>query len=79
MDPVETGLLPGVLMPAAGLVQAATAASIRVRPDFEEEVFSGYVKADLRIYPIKMLIPSVRFFFSPSSMVVIRNLVRNRK
>lgn len=71
-DPADTGLLFALIGPATVLFPHG----IRVEPSFEDEaVFEGYSYGTLRLQPIQLVTPFVRFVFSLATLRVIKKLV----
>lgn len=71
-DPADTGLLFALVGSATVLFPR----KIRVEPSFEDEVvFEGYSYGTLRLQPIRLVSPFVRFVFSLATLRVIKKLV----
>ena len=75
-DPADTGLLFAVIGPATFFLGSSQVHEIRVRPSFEDEaVFEGYLSGALRLLPIQLVIPFLRFVFSLATIRVVKTLV----
>jgi len=75
-DPADTGLLFAVIGPATFFLGSSRVHEIRVRPSFEDEaVFEGYLSGALRLLPIQLVIPFLRFVFSLATIRVVKTLV----
>jgi len=74
-DPADTGLLFAVMGPATFFLGSSRIHEIRVRPSFEDEaVFEGYLSGAVRLLPIQLVIPSLRFTFSLAAIRVVKTL-----
>jgi hypothetical protein len=67
-DPADTGMLLGLLQPVLLPWKNATLSA-----DFQEAVLEGYCKADVRIFPIRILGNILAFIFSGATLGVIKN------
>lgn len=67
-DPADTGMLLGLLQPALLPWKNATLSG-----DFQEAVLEGYCKAEVRIFPIRILGYMLAFIFSGATILVIKN------
>ena len=75
-DPADTGLLFAVIGPAIFLFSSSWHHQIRVEPSFEDEaVFRGYLYGRVRLQPIQLVPPFIRFVFSLSTIRVLKVLV----
>jgi len=75
-DPADTGLLFALIGPATFFLGSSRIHDIRVQPSFEDEaVFKGYLSGAVRLLPIQLVIPSLRFVFSLVTIRVVRTLV----
>jgi hypothetical protein len=59
-DPADTGKLAGILWPLLLPWENAI-----LKTDFQEAVFEGYCKAQIRIFPIQIIGNLLAFIFSP--------------
>ena len=77
-DPADTGLLFAVINPVLIFLNS-TAGCIRVQPSFEgEAVFEGYTQGMVRLLPIQLVPPLLRFIFSLAFLRVIKTAVLTR-
>ena len=67
-DPADTGMLLGLLQPILLPWKNATLSA-----DFKEAVLEGYCKAEVRIFPIRILGYILAFIFSGATIRVIKN------
>ncbi|MDM5264069.1 hypothetical protein PF327_07660 [Sulfurovum sp. XTW-4] len=67
-DPADTGMLLGLLQPMLLPWENATLSA-----DFQEAVLEGYCKAEVRIFPIRILGYILAFIFSGATIRVIKN------
>ncbi|MGA2368051.1 MAG: hypothetical protein ABSF74_05735 [Dehalococcoidia bacterium] len=66
-DDYYTGMLAGLLMPIALLINQRFGDDIRIVPAFEEDlVMEGYFKSTIGVHPIEVIIPCLAFVCSPS-------------
>lgn len=78
-DPAETSMLFAIVAPVMVYLRAFTSQDVRIQPEFEQMVFQGYFKGDLRIYPIQLIVVSILFAFSPATMRGIKAMVMARR
>jgi hypothetical protein len=78
-DPAETGMLFAIVAPVMAYLRAFTSLDVRIQPEFEQMVFQGYFKGDLRIFPIQLLVASILFALSPATMRGIKAMVVARR
>ena len=75
-DPADTGLLFALIGPATFWLNSSLSHRIRVQPSFEGEgVFEGYSHGVVRLRPIQLVIPFLRFAFSIATIRVAKRLV----
>jgi len=75
-DPADTALLFALIGPATSFLGSSRVHEIRVQPSFEDEaVFEGYLSGALRLVPIQLGIPFLRFVFSLATLRVVKILV----
>ena len=77
-DPVETGLLYGLIWPVVVLARSRLSPNIRVDPNFVEETFRGHARGAVRAYPIRLIPPLIAFAFSPTTFRGLRAMRRAR-
>jgi len=74
-DPADTGLLFAFIGPATFFLGSSRIHDIRVQLSFEDEaVFKGYLSGAVRLLPIQMVIPLLRFVFSLATIRVVKTL-----
>ena len=78
-DPMETGLLFGVIRPGVALARSGISPNIRIEPNFVEETFEGHARAAVRVYPIKLIPSLIAFAVSPATFRGVRALRKARK
>ncbi|HPE64379.1 MAG TPA: DUF2953 domain-containing protein, partial [Methanothrix sp.] len=64
-DPADTGEAVGLLFAVLMPLEALTPLRARVTPSFAEERFEGSAEGRLRIVPIRIFPPIIRFVLSP--------------
>jgi hypothetical protein len=75
-DPADTGLLFAVIGPTTFFLNSSFPHHISVQPSFEDEaVCQGYLRGTVRVVPIQMVIPGIRFVFSLPVIKVAKRLV----
>jgi hypothetical protein len=75
-DPADTGLLLALIGPATFFLGSSRVHEIRVQPSFEDEaVFEGYLHGAVRLVPIQLTIPFLRFVFSLAAIRTAKTLV----
>jgi hypothetical protein len=75
-DPADTGLLFAVIGPAIFFLSSSWHHQIRVEPSFEDEaVFEGSLYGRVRLWPIQLVPPFIRFVFSLFAIRVLKVLV----
>jgi hypothetical protein len=66
-DDYYTGMLAGLVIPLALLLNQRFSADIRMVPVFEEDlVMEGYLKSNIGVRPVEVIIPCLAFLCSPS-------------
>jgi len=74
-DPADTGLLFAFIAPATPFFNSSTH-RIRLEPSFEDRaVFEGYLHGVVRLRPIQLALPFIRFAFSLPAIRAIKILV----
>ncbi len=71
-DPADTGLLFAAIGPMAGYLMAFTPMDVEVQPDFEQETLRGFFRSDVRIFPIRLVLPFTLFALSPTTLRALR-------
>ena len=78
-DPADTGLLFAVIGPATFFLNSSFPHRIRVQPSFEDEmVFEGSLSGVLRLWPIQLVLPVLKFVFSLATIRLLKTLVVSR-
>jgi hypothetical protein len=77
-DPADTGMVYSVLWPVLIPVGALGPVNFRFEPAFDEPAFDASVHGKVRVYPIQMVGPVLRFVFSPTGLRAIRAMVVSR-
>jgi hypothetical protein len=60
-DPCDTGVVFGLLSPLAHIVPSVSPAHVELRPVFEVACLSGDIDATVRVTPVRLIPPAVRF------------------
>jgi hypothetical protein len=77
-DPADTGMMYSVLWPLLVPVNPFGPVSFRLEPAFDEPTFETSLHGRVRVYPIQMVGPVLRFVFSPTGLRAIRTMVVSR-
>lgn len=78
-SPDDTGLLFAFVGPPVALLSSSVPCSIKVRPAFEDEVtFEGRAQGKVRLHPIRLLPPVLKFLFSLATFRLLKNFVASR-
>ena len=67
-DPAETGALAAVLFGAAAPLPEAWRRRVVLAPDFTREVFELEVGAEVRVVPLRIVVPVLAFALSPGTL-----------
>ena len=75
-DPAETGLLFALIGPTTFCLSSSFPLQVRVQPSFADEAtFEGYSQGTVRLRPIQLVIPFLRFIFSLTTIRAVKKLV----
>lgn len=78
-DPADTGLLFSFIGPATFWLNSSFHQQIRVQPSFEDKiVFEGYSFGKIRVQPIQLVIPCLRFAFSLTTLRLLKRTISTR-
>lgn len=78
-SPDDTGLLFAFIGPSVLWLGSTLPLSIKVQPAFEDEaVFEGYARGKVRLRPVRLFIPILKFLLSPSAFRLLKNLIARR-
>ncbi len=78
-DPADTGFLFGLLGPATVFVGPGASRQIRLQPVFgDAAVCEGHIDGSLRLQPIRLVPPILRFMFSAPTFRLARSFMRRR-
>jgi hypothetical protein len=78
-DPADTGLLFAILGPATAFVGSSHLHRVRLEPSFvDDAVLQGYSHGTLRLRPIRLVPPFLKFTFSKVTMKVVWTLMADR-
>ena len=78
-NPADTGLLFAVIGPAISFLRFSFPYEITVQPSVDgKAVFAGYSYGKVRLRPIQLVIPLLRFAFSPATIKAIKTLVLSK-
>lgn len=78
-NPADTGLLFALIGSTTPFLSLPSQYQIRVQPSFyDETVFEGHLHGVLRLRPIKLIGPFMRFVFSLAALRVVKILVLSK-
>lgn len=77
-NPAETGLLFAIVGPATFFLSSSFPHQIRVQPAFDEAVFEGYLHGAVRLQPIQLVTPFLKFAFSLATIRVVKILILSK-
>ncbi|MCY3712793.1 MAG: DUF2953 domain-containing protein [Gemmatimonadetes bacterium] len=67
-NPCDTGRLWGTFCALTGFLHGAERVRLRVEPDFDEAVFELDGRGEIRIVPVTLFLPFIRFFLAPATL-----------
>jgi hypothetical protein len=75
-DPADTGLLFAIIGPTAAFLGSSQFHQLRVRPSFgDNAVLQGYSQGTVRLRPIRLLPPFIKFACSLTTIRVAKKLI----
>ena len=75
-NPADTGLLFSLIGPATFLLGSSRVREIRIEPSFADEaVCEGYLHGAVRVQPIQLVAPCLKFVCSLAAIRVVKKLV----
>lgn len=74
-NPADTGLMFAVVSPALIFLSPYTGGRISLRPAFEGAVLEGYLRATVRLVPIRLVFAVLRLVFSLAMARVLKTAV----
>ena len=74
-NPADTGLFFAISGPAILFMSSLFPHKINIQPAFDEAVLEGYSYGMVRLQPIQLLPPFLRFVFSLATIIVVKTLV----
>ena len=78
-NPADTGLLFAVIGPATLFLNFPSQYQLRVQPSFHDEaIFEGYLHGVLRLQPIRLVWPLIKFVFSLAVLRAVKTLVLSK-
>ena len=78
-DPAETGMLCAAMPGLIAFANSLAPVDMRIRPDFTEAKLRGYLRGDLRVFPIRFVVPTILFSCSPTTLRAIKAMVVARR
>ena len=78
-DPADTGLLFAIIGPATVFLGSSHRHQIRVEPSFSDDAtLQGYSHGMVRLHPIRLVPPFLKFIFSLTTIRVIKTVIFNK-
>ena len=78
-DPADTALIFGAIYPVTLLVDYYLPYPIRVQPSFDDDIVcEGYAYMVLRVRPVRLVVPIMRFAFSKPAIRALKTSIHNR-
>jgi hypothetical protein len=78
-DPADTGLLFAFIGPATAFLGSSRRHQIRLEPYFgEDAVLQGYSRGTVRLHPIQLAPPFLKFAFSLTTLRIAKTLISNK-
>lgn len=74
-DPADTGMLSGAIIPVMNLVPPDPHIQLNVQPDFQQPGLKLQVNGEVRVYPLALAMPTMRFVFSMPTLRMARTFV----
>lgn len=74
-DPADTGMLLATIGPPVVFTNIISPVAIRIHPDFQRETLGGRFSGKIRIVPILLLLRSIRFVLSPTTIVAVKSMI----
>jgi len=75
-NPADTGLFFAVIGPGFVFFNPPDRYSINIKPSFEgEAILEGYMQAVIRLLPIRLVFPLLKFVFSFPTLRIIKSMV----
>ncbi len=67
-NPFDTGRLWGTFCAFTGFLHGVERVRLRVEPDFDEAVFEFDGRGEIRIIPVTLFVPFIRFVLAPATL-----------
>ena len=78
-NPADTGLLFTIIGPAAAFLGSSHLHQIRFEPSFSDDaVLQGYSHGTIRLRPIQLIPPFLKFIFSLTALRIARTLILSK-
>ena len=78
-DPADTGLLFAIIGPATAFFGSSHLHQIRFEPSFgDDAVLQGYSHGKVRLHPIRLVPPFLKFIFSLTTIKVVKTLILSK-
>ena len=78
-DPADTGLLFAIIGPATAYFGSSHIHQIRFEPSFgEDAILQGYSQGTVRLHPIQLASPFLKFVFSFTSIRIVKTLISSK-
>jgi len=78
-SPDDTGLLFAFVGPPVALLSSSVPGNIKIRPAFEDALtLEGHARGKVRLRPIRLFPPVLKFLFSRATFRLLKNFVGSR-
>ena len=78
-DPADTGFLFAFIGPATALFGSSHRHQIKVEPSFSDDaVMEGYSHGKVRLHPIQLVPPFLKFIFSLTTIKIAKTLISSK-
>ena len=78
-DPADTGFLFAIIGPATAFFGSSHLHQIRFEPSFgDDAVLQGYSHGKVRLHPIRLVPPFLKFIFSLTTIRVVKTLILSK-
>lgn len=78
-NPADTGMLFAAVGPAMLFLRRQPSLHIQIEPDFQQENLRGHLRGELRLIPIKLIMPVVHLLFSITALRTIKLMIGARR
>lgn len=77
-NPADTGILFAIIGPALAFLNPRYPHQISIQPSFDDAVLEGYTLGKIRLQPIRLTIPLLKFVFSSAALRAVKVLAAGK-